>query len=430
MSNNKVRNPLVTLATVLAIVLGALCITRYFLAGPGADLVCPPKPRYKADFAVTSDIEWLRMVGIDATAEAAMQAEEFGNLVHDWDSDYTLYVGPRYDFQEVLDYLNSWDECGADPGFVEEAEEGSILITDGPGWWGVCTSVDGCKCYADCNNRPCPSDWWWEVSCGDGELISPTPTPEPDESWSGGTPLLGSADIYHDTPTLTSTPTLEPEVYLWHCFDEWGHEVSCDDWASPSLTATPTPTPGTTVISTGIARYMIPMDDRYYAVPACSYWADDLQWLVPCSIPCLPCPQAKLVGIRNSSEALRVIFFDAPLDIASQFTELGRLFHTTSGWFELYVDVRYDFPEVLAYLQSLRSVPQGHATPTPTPTATPELDVDGWIEWLTSQWRFTPDLDDWLLIDWPDSIIITDALSQTIVIQGPATVRFGEGKSR
>jgi len=64
--------------------------------------------------------------------------------------------------------------------------------------------------------------------------------------------------------------------------------------------------------------------------------------------------------------------------------------------------------------------------PTPTPTATPEFDVDGWIEWLISQWRFTPDLDDWLLIDWPDSIIITDALSQTTVIQGPATVRFND----
>jgi len=66
----------------------------------------------------------------------------------------------------------------------------------------------------------------------------------------------------------------------------------------------------------------------------------------------------------------------------------------------------------------------------PTPTATPKLDVNGWIEWLTSQWHFTPDLDDWLLIDWPDSIIITDALSQTMVIQGPVTVRFGEGEGQ
>jgi len=323
----------------LLVLLGLLgfvgAIGIHWLFSPGQEaqvvtvsLMCPPVPRHKTGFAVTSYYEGTGRMTFQATEDMATSTEEFGWLSHDFDG-YTLYVDSRYDFQEVLDYLSSWNEC------------------------------------------------------------------------------------YHGE-----------DLYIG------GIAVSRHDWEVPPPAATPAPTPGTTVISTGIARYMMPMDDRYYAVPACSYWADGLQWLVPCSIPCLPCPQAKLVGIRNSSEALRVIFFDAPLDIASQFTELGRLFHTTSGWFELYVDVRYDFPEVLAYLQSLRSVPQGHATPMPAPTATRELDVESWIEWLTSQWHFTPDLDDWLLIDWPDSIIITDALSQTMVIQGPATVRFGEGGSR
>jgi len=321
MSNKTVRNLLVGLAIMLAIMLGTLCTTWYFFAGPGADFVCPPKPRMQAVLAISSADDSSGIIIFNTDPGVADGLEEFGQIYGRGPGEFALYVDTRFDLDKVLAYLEAGDEC------------------------------------------------------------------------------YQGEDLY--IPGVVA-------------FD---------------LNA-PTPTPGTTVISTGIARYMMPMDDRYYAVPACSYWADGVQWLVPCSIPCLPCPQAKLVGIRNSSEALRVIFFDAPLDIASQFTELGRLFHTTSGWFELYVDVRYDFPEVLAYLQSLRSVPQGHATPASTPTATPELDANGWIEWLTSQWHFAPDLDDWLLIDWSDTMTVTDALSQTIVIQGPATVRFGEGEGQ
>ena len=147
-------------------------------------------------------------------------------------------------------------------------------------------------------------------------------------------------------------------------------------------------------------------------------------------ILCPPVPRHKTgFAISSYYELTGRITFQASEDMAADTEEFGWVYDGFDDY-TLYVDRRYDFQEVLAYLQSLRSVPQGHATPTPTPTATPELDVNGWIEWLTSQWHFTPDLDDWLLIDWPDSIIITDALSQTIVIQGPATVRFGEGASR
>lgn len=45
-----------------------------------------------------------------------------------------------------------------------------------------------------------------------------------------------------------------------------------------------------------------------------------------------------------------------------------------------------------------------------------------------SQHVFTPVLDDVLLIDWPFSIFITDTYSTTIVMRGPATVRFSEGE--
>ena len=77
------------------------------------------------------------------------------------------------------------------------------------------------------------------------------------------------------------------------------------------------------------------------------------------------------------------------------------------------------------------------STVTPTPTPTPDPDAlilpydlyeDAWLDLdLTSQWNYSPTTpDDVLFINWPYTILITDAFSQTTIVKGPATVRFSE----
>ena len=70
-------------------------------------------------------------------------------------------------------------------------------------------------------------------------------------------------------------------------------------------------------------------------------------------------------------------------------------------------------------------------TPTPTLEDGDSIDFADYILELPP-WDIvcSPGRDDTLTIDWSNTMTITDALSQTIVIQGPATVRFGEGASR
>lgn len=64
-----------------------------------------------------------------------------------------------------------------------------------------------------------------------------------------------------------------------------------------------------------------------------------------------------------------------------------------------------------------------------------QFDMDAYIEewgrdsdkWLTEQYMMTPwSADNVLFIEWPHSIHVTDSLSRTVTIAGPATVRFSE----
>jgi len=81
------------------------------------------------------------------------------------------------------------------------------------------------------------------------------------------------------------------------------------------------------------------------------------------------------------------------------------------------------------------------SVPTPTPTLQPgevratesNIDIDAYIddwlnsdEWLTEQYTILPESDTVVFINWPHSILVTDAFSQTTVIAGPATVRFSD----
>ena len=62
----------------------------------------------------------------------------------------------------------------------------------------------------------------------------------------------------------------------------------------------------------------------------------------------------------------------------------------------------------------------------PTPIFINDLEVNGEIEWLWTDWYFDPE-EDWVIeINWLSSILITDVFSVTTVIAGPATVRFSK----
>jgi len=70
-------------------------------------------------------------------------------------------------------------------------------------------------------------------------------------------------------------------------------------------------------------------------------------------------------------------------------------------------------------------------TPTPTLEDGDSIDFADYVFNLPPlEIVCSPGLSDTLTIDWPYTMTITDALSQTIIVQGPATVRFGEGGSQ
>lgn len=65
--------------------------------------------------------------------------------------------------------------------------------------------------------------------------------------------------------------------------------------------------------------------------------------------------------------------------------------------------------------------------PTATPIPGDLIYSEDGIALYYSDYTFVPMSNIAYHIDWPYTITITDALSQTTVIQGPITVRFGEG---
>ena len=210
-----------------------------------------------------------------------------------------------------------------------------------------------------------------------------------------------------------------------------------------------------------------------------------LLWPREAQVVCPPRPgQSVALGIRDYGEDWRYIAFETALDVEDDLAGFGELVTARPESYTLWVDARYDFQEVLAYLEAwdechdervlyidgrlevdidyigaleidsrgpilitgpLESiVMEGplaiQAVPVPTPTPTPdpeyktssiivdEYDEDGWAEWeLTPQWNYSPaTLDDVLFIDCSHTLSITDAFSQTVMIAGPATVRFSD----
>ncbi len=84
-------------------------------AVPWSILTCPPRPSRKTDFAIDSHYEETGRITFNATEDMAADTEEWGWLSYDMvDDKYSLYVDSRYEFQEVLDYLESWGECSHD----------------------------------------------------------------------------------------------------------------------------------------------------------------------------------------------------------------------------------------------------------------------------------------------------------------------------
>jgi len=76
---------------------------------------CPPRPTMQTDFAVIDYYDDTGRISFYATASAAENFEGLGRLYDDGIyGGYDLYVDPRYDFQEVLDYLKAWDGCHED----------------------------------------------------------------------------------------------------------------------------------------------------------------------------------------------------------------------------------------------------------------------------------------------------------------------------
>ena len=96
----------VALGILILAAVGVLVASSIIIIG------CPPRPTMQTDFAVISYYEGTRRISFHATASAAENFEGFGRLYDDGIyGGYDLYVDPRYDFQEVLDYLKAWDGC-------------------------------------------------------------------------------------------------------------------------------------------------------------------------------------------------------------------------------------------------------------------------------------------------------------------------------
>ncbi len=217
---------------VIMLLVGTFWVTR---SPRGAEVVCPSRPTYETEFAVRNYYEGVGRITFDTTEDMASDTKEFGDLYHDLDGGYTLYVNSRYVFQEVLDYLEAWGECRvmADRGIEISArgsttsqypaptptlEPSGVRIGDGPLLW---AGKENGRCYVDvpeCGyGQPCPLDWGREVSCDDWETtVFPTTTPTPD--WEATISTSHSESYGSDmwltrTPTPTATPNLVIQSY-------------------------------------------------------------------------------------------------------------------------------------------------------------------------------------------------------------------------
>lgn len=68
------------------------------------------KPRIQKELAVSDFNEKYRWIAVGATNDAIQEYAEFGRIMRHEDERYTLYVDARFDFNEVLAWMQAHGE--------------------------------------------------------------------------------------------------------------------------------------------------------------------------------------------------------------------------------------------------------------------------------------------------------------------------------
>ena len=78
------------------------------------------KPKMKKDVVVDCAFESTGYIAFYATKRIADNASEFGHMypIGDVPNKYALNVDPRYDFGEVLDYIQNYSNEKPEPFYV------------------------------------------------------------------------------------------------------------------------------------------------------------------------------------------------------------------------------------------------------------------------------------------------------------------------
>jgi len=96
---------------VVLIILGATVGVLWLLWPREAQVVCPPRPGQSVALGIRDYGEDWRYIAFETALDVEDDLAGFGELVTARPESYTLWVDARYDFQEVLAYLEAWDEC-------------------------------------------------------------------------------------------------------------------------------------------------------------------------------------------------------------------------------------------------------------------------------------------------------------------------------
>lgn len=349
-----------------------------------AESGCLPRPQKQTTSPIKDYWEPTRRISFYVEEEdLPSDTQEFGHFSRGILIDpgcLVLWVDDGYDFNEVLNYLEFWPHCRKE---AVRAEPTSTVTPQPTPTYDYTASLSADP-YPTPTLEPgvriTPGPMGYS-GCDDGETLvqaKPTPTPEISSIFIGQwlTYIVVEDGKCYSVPECYQF--IDKVRFTMPCSVEYGHRVSCIEGA-PVVTPIPTPTPeiyleiewptGPWLFTPGDEDTTLEIDWRGDIIvtdalsqtvrisgPATVQFAESsVLWLqggtVDCTDYCYcpPCPKA--ISIRNHSESAYVIIFDAEPNIAARFTEFGRLHHTTSGWYELYIDRRYNFREVLAYLR-------------------------------------------------------------------------------
>lgn len=272
MSNKGLKPLYILLAVLLMVLVVYLGFALRQPAQPDPILEleeCPPRPEYVTGFAVRNYYAGTGRITFDATEDMATATEEFGKLSYDLDGGYTLYVNARYDFAEVLAYLESWNECHdtflvdsqdnltlppeahldmltpTQEVYLSIEDDSEILLTVDPtvfeewGYWTIFPKVD----------------WTFEIDWPYAILV----TDALSQTHTIAGPVMARFGLDTPTPTSVVTPTSTPTPREGCRFGYTTLICPGIPWHPPStaaLTATLTPTPIATTIPTSTPRTM------------------------------------------------------------------------------------------------------------------------------------------------------------------------------